>query len=166
MTSSAASLLKLLGSGVLQDGASALRPQPTNDLGIDFAELLRKAEAGEIGSGRPVSLAPRADVELTDAQLDRLAKAADAAEAAGATRALTLLDGQPLVLDVASRTVQGAMESLSSRIGDHSVLTGVDAAIVVATESEGGFITAPPGGIASGSLANLLERIGAGSTRG
>ncbi len=159
MNSSAASLLKLLGSGVRPDGATPIQLRGGVDPGIDFAELLRKAESGEIGSGRPVRIAPGVDLSLSEAQLDRLAKAADAAEAAGASRALTMLDGQALVLDIDSRTVQGAIDSLAEKVGDHEVLTGVDAALIVSEEGSGGAPAGPPGGIENGTLAALLERI-------
>lgn len=173
-----AQLLQSLGSVVRPDCAACAPNAPSVE-GLDFASLLSKADAGALSSGRSIKLGKNANVSLTDAQLQRLAKAADTAEASGAKRLLALIDGQGVVIDLASRTVEGSLGATSAA-GVGGVLTGIDAAIVV--PPDGGDAAAPgaplvgaPGAspvplpsvtqIANRSLAELLATLGAGAGR-
>lgn len=103
----AATLLQKLGSGIRPAGPEA-RPRTTVESGgPGFADLLAKAQGGEITSGLPVTIAKGAGVDLNAEQLARVGAAADRAQAAGADRAVVLIDGAAVKLDVATRTVTG-----------------------------------------------------------
>ncbi len=82
------------------------RPQPPLE-GQSFDELLALAQQGSVRSGRAVHWGGAADPAspIDEQQLTRLSAAADVAEAAGARRALMLIDGRGVVLDVANRTL-------------------------------------------------------------
>ena len=103
---------------------------------------------------------------------------ADAAEAAGATRLLALIDGKALIVNVVTRTVEGEFDP-AGKAGVEAVLTGVDSAVVVPggdeEESGGGVDEAiaalsagigaalsPPGAVANRSLAELLAAVSGG----
>lgn len=121
---------QLLASlGVRGAGALAARPDAARIADSGFAELLAKAREGEISSGLPVTLAPGAEVELTESQLARVAKAADRAEAQGATRALLLIDGVALTLDVGVRQVTGSVDM------NTGMVTGIDAVLSAPPEA-------------------------------
>jgi hypothetical protein len=113
------SLLKLLSPAA--PGPAGLPPERVE--GADFATLLTQARAGEVASGLPVKNAARG-LELSEDQLRRLALAADRAEAQGATRALVLIDGLTLKLDITMREITGSADLKSGNI-----LTGIDAVI-------------------------------------
>lgn len=89
-----------------------------------FATLLHRAQAGQIITGREVTVHPTAGVELTPEQLGRVGIAADRAEAAGASRALVLIDGRALVVDIGLRQVVR-----QASFDDQHVLTGIDAVV-------------------------------------
>lgn len=156
----ASGLLRLVGGGASAD-TSSLAPAPTGD--VDFASLLEKARTGEIHSGRQVTIGSRANVELTQDQLLRLSAAADLAEAQGATRALVLLDGQALRIDVSMREVTEAVN-----LAKPGVLTNIDAVVTVPGQEGGGdegrgsagaAIVPPPGGGRPWSNASLLKAL-------
>jgi hypothetical protein len=115
-------LLNLIGaagrliSGSHRSGAPAAGP--------DFDDLLKQAERGHLASGRTVTIGPRADLQLTPDQLQRVSLAADRAEANGAGKALILIDGLALKVDVVSRTIEQSIDS-----GAQSVLTDIDAVL-------------------------------------
>lgn len=116
-------LLNLLSSGVRAiSGASPSQPAAPGS--PDFTSMLSKARAGELSTGLPVTLARNAGIELSDDQLTRLAHAADRAESAGARRALVLMDGRALEIDIATRQV-----SREHALGDSRVVTGIDSVI-------------------------------------
>jgi hypothetical protein len=116
-------LMNLLSSGVRAiSGATPAAGAATGS--ADFAAMLGRAKAGELTTGLPVTIARGAEVELSDEQLGQLAVAADRAESAGSRRALALLDGRAIEIDVATRQV----------IREHSlenarVVTGIDGVI-------------------------------------
>ncbi len=119
-------LLRLLSGGIgaaIRAGSGAPAGAPAE---TDFAALLEKAGKGEVESGLSVTVDEGAGVKLTDDQLARLAVAADRAEAQGATRALVLIDGMALRLDVGMRQVTGAAD-----LKGNTPLTGIDAVISV-----------------------------------
>lgn len=120
----AAGLLKLLSSTALGRSSAAQRPQPTEPSG--FASLLDRARSGSLSSGLGVTIDEFAGIELSADQLARLADAADRAQAQGAQRALVLIDGQALTMDVALREVTGRADISGGR-----VLTGIDAVVSV-----------------------------------
>lgn len=111
-------LLQQLSSGVRGvDGAAA----STGPAGV-FEGLLSKARGGQLSSGRGVSIEPGVGVEFSAGQMQRLAEAADRAEAAGAQQAIVRIDGTLVRMDVAERRVTAEIDA---RHGD--VLTGIDA---------------------------------------
>lgn len=128
MNATSTDYLKRLGSGVRAEPVTR-----TATLGAasgiehaDFASLLDQAQSGKLSSAQPISVATGAGVELSSSQLERLAAATDAAEAAGSQRLLALIDGQAVTIDVSSRTVTGGSDQLKGR-----VLTDVDAFVIV-----------------------------------
>lgn len=100
-------------------------------------------------SGRPVTIAGAASLkgELDGDQLQRLASAADTAEAAGAQRAVMLIDGRGLVMDVPGRLVTAELAADPAR-----QLMNIDAAVYVAGEED----AADPGRSASPPAAGVL----------
>lgn len=172
MNATPTDLLRRLGSGVRPEGPAARAPmsQPAGVESADFASLLDDVHAGKMASARPLSIASGAGVELSSDQMQRLAVAADAAEAAGAGRLLAMIDGQGVTIDVASRTITGGVEGLKGR-----VVTDVDAFIVVpdgspnalrslfASSPEAGphKVAATPGldAVRNDSLATLIESL-------
>lgn len=120
-------------------GADALRllnaPQQTSpqqllrqlSAGGSFQSILDKARAGAVSSGIAVTTAKDCPITLTQDQLTRLAAAADIAEANGAGRAVFLVDGQALRMDVGTRTILGPVDLSST-----AVLSDIDAVVAVA----------------------------------
>jgi hypothetical protein len=103
---------------------AAAAPQAPAGIDAGFAALLDKARDGQIHSGRDVTIAHNAGIELSHDQLQRLAAAADQAEAHGATRALVLIDGLALRIDVTMREVTGAVD-----LDTAGVFTDIDAVV-------------------------------------
>jgi len=137
------------GSGLLQKLASGIRPAgPERAVtpalrevaGPGFAELLAKAGQGEITSGLPVTIARNAGVELSAEQLARVGVAADRAQAAGADRAIVLIDGAALKLDVATRTISGPAD-----LAPGAVHGDIDALVVAAGPATAAAGPVPPG---------------------
>ena len=164
MSTDATDLLRLLGSRVTGvGGASKAGASPSaSSSGLesaDFAELLQKAQSGELTSGVPVSVAKDAGVTLSDTDLAMLTLAADKAETAGIRRAMVLTGDQALIMDVQTRTIVGKADM------KNGVLSGIDGVIRVGA-SGGADVekTLPPptGFIGSNpSLAALLAGSGA-----
>jgi hypothetical protein len=148
-----ASLLRMLAS----PGAATAAPAPTSHdpSSPAFAALLEKARAGEVSSGREVSIATSANLKLTPDQLQRLAVAADRAEAQGATRAVVLIDGQALRLDVTMREITGSVD-----LAVPGVFTNIDA-FITAPEAPGASKSATPmpGEGRAWSNASLLKSL-------
>ena len=117
-----------------------------------FDELLASAKAGRLASGRDVSAAYEGEPINTE-QFQRLAIAADRAESSGAQRAVLLIDGRALMLDVATRTI-------SSELNASSAMEKIDTAIYVPTESEQTNTrpVGPPSGIAPRGVALQIEQ--------
>lgn len=125
-------LLRKLGSGVRPAGETTPAKLGRAAIGsAGFGELLSAASAGEIESGRSVSVEKDADLELTDTQRERLAAAADKAELAGASRVLVEVDGEWFKIDVGTRTVGKA-----SAMKAGEMLTGIDA-VMAEPKAEG-----------------------------
>jgi hypothetical protein len=155
MSAAPLALLKLLAS---VPNATSRPAPPKAGEGTEFRSLLERAQRGEVSSGLPVTIAPGAAVTLSENQLTRLGDAADRAEAQGASRALVLIDGLALRLDVGVREVTGAAE-----IKADTVLTGIDAVISVGSGGDSastGPIPLPRAGAGplNPSLLDLLAR--------
>lgn len=132
-------LLQKLGSGVRPAGTERPPRSLLGAVGQSFAELLGKAADGQITSGLPVTVAKGAGVNLSAEQLVRIGSAADRAHAAGADRAVVLIDGAALKLDVATRTITGPADlSPGATHGD------IDALVVAAGSSSAGQVAAEP----------------------
>lgn len=121
-------LLRALGSGVVPGREAQSSAAPG---GIDFAGLLDTARRGQLNTGREVSLEPGLGLELSSEQMDRLSRAVDRAESSGAGRALVLLDGKALTVDVDGRRVIA-----SQSLGDERALTDIDAVVPAPGEGE------------------------------
>lgn len=151
MTTSGAELLRLLAAGTSRDpagsGAASLA-------GTDFAAVLDAAGSRVTPSGRTVSVAKEAGVNLSAEQIARLSAAADRAEAAGAKRAVVLIDGQTLQLDVLAREITAKVD-LSA-----GVATGVDAVLAVPAGDAAAAVLPPGAGSlpANAALLRVLER--------
>lgn len=117
-------LMSLLSSGVRAISGATPTPQTAPGGPSDFSSMLDLARAGELPTGLPVTIARGAGVELSEDQLARLAQAADRAESAGAVRALALIDGRAVELDVATRQV-----IREHSLADARVVTGIDSVI-------------------------------------
>ena len=135
MSTGANELLRALGGGMrpaaLRPAGAAPMGAPSSPGAVGFAELLSMARAGQVSSNLPVTVAKGADVNLSDEQLRRVGVAMDRAEAAGATRALVLIDGVALRVDVGVRQITG-----QASLDPGMALSGIDG--VVAAPVAGG----------------------------
>ena len=127
-------LRQLAGPVTPTAGGAGAAGQATRAAGEErpFATLLAQAQRGVLRTDRPVleDVSTTADAQepLDEPQLQRVGAAADLLESTGATRALLMLDGRPLVLDVQERTI--TQELAPGRP------MAVDAAISVASASD------------------------------
>jgi hypothetical protein len=153
MNTDATNLLKSLASGVRTNAAASPLANATGLTGQlesgQFADLLRRAQSGELTSSRPVSIGRDAKVNLSADQLAKISLAADKAEVAGVRSALVLIDGQAVTLDVGSRTVTGKADLGSG------VMAGID-----------GFINLSPSAVSAGSEPAALGLPSLASGRG
>mgnify|MGYP001252275133 CR=1 FL=1 len=131
--------------------------QPSDAMSASFASMLDRATRGELKSDLPVTVSPRAGVELSEQQLARLADAADRAHASGVSMAAVQIDGMTLTLDVLQRQVTGALAG-------GEVLTGIDALVIVGNAGAAGtghdvdVLVGPPSGASSASLLDVLSQ--------
>lgn len=145
---SPAQLLNLLASGIQParpGGSSPVAPVS----GQSFADMLRNVDAGKVASGLDVTVARGVDVSLSREQMDRLAVAADAAQARGSSRALVLIDGKALRMDVLSRRITGVVDVAAGGVFD-----GFDSVISAGAPTEP---EAAPGPGGTGDNASLLK---------
>jgi hypothetical protein len=87
--------------------------------------------------------------------MERLAAAADLAEASGSKRALMMIDGRGLVMDVPSRTIVGELSA-----SDSARMFNVDSTIYVTRDDESqfqGLLPPPGGGAIPSALGSLTE---------
>ncbi len=156
MTSDSAYLLKRLEPAVRPPFASRVTAPPAAPLeGQSFDELLTLAAKGSLSSGRQVQSGFDPARELSPSELARLSKAADLAEASGARRALLLMEGRGLVLDVASRLLTAELSDDPS-----APIANVDAAIYVPDpeNADGDEALKPPGsGLVHPAVAKHLD---------
>ena len=127
MTIPAPQLLRLLGASACAGAGADTRPAGVHSAA--FRSLLDLARAGEISSGAPVRIGKNAGLTLSDEQLQRLARAADMAEAGGVGRGVFLIDGLAVTMDVATRTITGIVSSDQT-----NVLADMDAVVAVASK--------------------------------
>ncbi len=133
MTNNAMNLLRGLASGVLPSGVEATRKNGRTpaDIGSgSFSQLLGTISGS--GSGLPVSISAGAGVELSSEQLQRVAMAADKAQAQGASRALVMIDGHALQVDIGTRQITGKVDLNST-----DVLSGIDTVVWAGGSSDG-----------------------------
>lgn len=155
MTTGGAELLRLLGSGSGREVGNGPAAAGAG-AGAAFASMLDHARADVLPSGRTVAVAESAGVELSAEQIGRLSAAADRAEAAGAKRAVVLIDGQALQLDVLGREVTAKVD-----LSAGAVMTGVDAVLAVPGGGAPAAVLPPgAGGLpANPSLLRVLDRL-------
>ncbi len=103
-------LLAALASGVRTTAPERADADTRAAGGPGFAELLHAARSGAVSSGLPVEIEPALGLELSSEQQARLEIAADRATSEGAERAVVVLDGKALVLDVETRRVIDAKD--------------------------------------------------------
>ena len=147
--------LARLASGVRPDGAAPREPAPPVEA-RSFERLLQSAHKGELSSGRGVTVSKSLDYAPDEALLARLSKAADAAEAAGARRALAMVGGEGLTIDLATRTIDGRASLRSA-----GMIGNIDAAVTLGPEDAGPAPVRGPGaGVAvNDGLAHLLAQL-------
>ncbi len=116
-----------------------------------FDELLEAARKGALQSGRMVTLGFRPPRQLGIEQMERLASAADLAEASGARRALIMIEGRGFLLDVPRRVVSGELST-----GAASRIVAVDAAVFAAGDAPVAPL-GPPGGVAHRAVGDQLD---------
>ena len=125
-------LLRALGTN-----ASPGIAQPSTASGAaatSFADALSSARAGKLASGRTVEVDPASGVNLSKSEVEALSRAADRAEANGATSALVLLGERAFKVDVPTRRVTGEVS-----LSDGSAVTGIDT--VLRADGEGAVTT-------------------------
>jgi hypothetical protein len=150
-------LLRALGAQIQPQGLGLPASTSAADAsqlteGPSFGQMLQQAQGGQVSSGIPIRVLRQAGVDLNSSQLTRLADAGDRAEAAGASRALVMIDGMVLTMDVPQRTITGKADTSSTK-----VLNGVDAVVTCAAQP--GDIpnqAAPPTGATNASLLKIL----------
>lgn len=131
--SNAADMLRSL-AGTHSVGRTGMRPanaasNSQNLQGADFGALLEQARSGNVESGVPIRVPKHLGLQLDQSQNDRLAKAMDQADMQGAGRALVLMDGMALTMDVGTRTVTGVVDAKSP-----GVLDGIDTVVVASQD--------------------------------
>lgn len=160
MTTNAADMLRLLGSGVRPAGATPTQTSAPIE-GSSFAELLAGVKSGTIASNQMLTIKRGVEAEFTPSQQARLSAATDAAEASGASRLLAVIDNQAVTIDVTSRTVEAVSPWTAG-----NVKTDVDAVVMVPDEGaslEGLFAGLGTAAQATGNSLAGLARSGSRS---
>ena len=156
MTTNSAQLLRLLEPSVRPAFGQSATTANRNATPLDqqsFAQLLDAASDGKIHSGRQIELSCELNPPLSASQMERLANAADMAEAAGARTAMMMIDGRGFVMDVKNRAITTEMN------GSNTPMTPVDLAMNVS--KDGAAVSSRPlpppgGGIVPASISRLL----------
>lgn len=94
------------------------------DRGVDGFEAALQRASGSGEQVRAVGLSPGVKADLTASQMERIARAVDEAERQGSTRALVLIDGLAVAVDVTTREILGAVPD-----GPGLALPGIDAVV-------------------------------------
>lgn len=127
MTGTPLDLLSLVGlGGRLLGLGGGERAAPA----AGFDDALAAAQEGSVDSGRAIVSGPELGVDLSGEQLERLAHAADLAEAQGATSAAVLIDGMVIRIDVESRM---ALESVPA---EGALMSDVDVVVSAGPSGE------------------------------
>ncbi len=157
----AVALLKRL-AGISSPGASGANGSSSSAAtagGVDFASMLSKVEQGQASSGIVVTGARGLQAELSGAEITALSRAADLAEASGATTAAVRMGGKVYTVDVGVRQVTSVQP-----VGNQ-MLTGIDALIDLDARTQAGTpASASTSGLATQhglnpSLRNLLANL-------
>lgn len=117
-----------------------------------FQAMLDQARRGDVASGLQVKTTKDCAITLTPDQIERLSAAADIAEAYGAGRAIFLIDGQALRMDVGTRTVLGPVD-----VSKTGVLNEADAILTVAASNQPAQTAIAKPGSPVGMNASLLR---------
>ncbi|MEQ8769931.1 MAG: hypothetical protein RIB60_05420 [Phycisphaerales bacterium] len=131
MSPAGTDLLAALASGVRTTAPTRSEADTRAAGGPGFADLLHAARSGAVSSGLPVEIESALGLELSDEQRARLELAADRATSEGAERAVVVLDGKALVLDVEARRVIDAKD-----LDELGAIPNVDAVIGAAAPKE------------------------------
>ena len=127
MSTDALHMLKRLEPVIRPGQAIACSSQvPLEQAG--FEDLLARAERGEFESGRGIDTASGVD-HLDEEMNSRIAKVADAAEAAGFNRVLVIADERSVLLEVPGRKIEKELVAV-----DQERLYSVDAAVRIISE--------------------------------
>lgn len=154
MNATGTDLLRLLSSQATPGVAPGATGPSAPTGALDFAKLLNQAKTGQLASGREVSIAKGANVQLSEDQIKRISAAADLAESQGATRALVMMDGMAIKLDVSMRQVTGTVDMKAQ-----GVQTGIDAVVQVPDAAGSAAIPMPGSkGFDNTALLNLLSK--------
>lgn len=159
MNTNATKLLRKLEPAVRPTAAGAARnfaPRAPIDA-LDFDSLLSLVAHGDYSSGRRVQCDCELSDPLDDEQLERLAIAGDMADAAGAQRAVMVIDGRAMIMNVAARVIDTEI----SAPGSAKVFSEIDAAINVPRADDGPveiLLPFPGGGVIPGPVARQMER--------
>lgn len=132
-----ADLFRPLSNSVLPPGVERRVGAAASALGgnsklesLSFAELLNREAGGGLATGRPVSVHPDCDVQLSEDQMHRLGVAIDRAEASGAQRALVMIDGMSIKVDVGVRQIVGKVDLQSTPVlGEIDAVVQADAGV-------------------------------------
>jgi hypothetical protein len=100
----ASTLLKRL-AGISSPGGPTAHKQVGAGPAVDFASMLAKVEQGQASSGLTVTAARTLGTELSAAEVTALSRAADLAEARGATTAAVRMQDKMYTVDVGVRQV-------------------------------------------------------------
>jgi len=154
-------LLRRLGAGAhrVVEGA---RPAGSALTDEDFTALLRRAERGEFSSGRRVEPGQDVRIELSEEQVRRISRAADGAEAAGATRLVALIDGMALAMDIPARRIDAALPQTGADdepVPPREILRDVDAAVRLADTRAGESAEEEDGAEAPGVEATIAAAL-------
>lgn len=130
-----ADLFKPLSNAVLPPGVERRIGAAASGLGakntfesLSFADLLTREASGQLTTGRPVSIHPDCDVQLSEDQMQRLGVAIDRAEASGAQRALVMIDGMAMKVDIGIRQIVGKVDLQSTPVlGEIDAVVQADA---------------------------------------
>jgi hypothetical protein len=124
MTLAAALLQKLSGiSSPASFSAGKSGASPSAAHSSDFAAMLARVEQGQVSSGVSVTAARGLEQELSEGEIAALSKAADLAEAKGATQVAVRMQGKMYTVDVGVRQVMSVQPVGSAPV------TGIDALI-------------------------------------
>lgn len=128
MRTDSGQLLRRLEPVVRPTGLGAIGSAPESIETAGFDDLLARAERGEFQSGRDLDDGVLR-TPLDDRTRERMARIADAAEAAGHGRILVIAEDRPILLEVADRRVEGELGRTPGSDAQEETLRPIDAAV-------------------------------------